>query len=79
MRNSIGRAAEGAPNDQATRQGAGEGAAQDNIKSNAGTQRDGTPTNIGAAPTKPGSSFFKPSGDGPKSGMEKAMGDKFKR
>lgn len=75
QRNALGRGLEGSPNDQATRKGAGEGAAKDNATNNAGTQRDGTPTNIGAAaPSNPGTRFFKQPAPAVNSGMEAALG-----
>lgn len=73
MKNSIGRDLTEAVEERARRDGAGEGAHQDNVKGNSSVQRDGTPTNLGAPPTKP-TAFFKVSSAPVSSGMEKALG-----
>jgi hypothetical protein len=66
--NALGRALGNVTPSNETRKGAG---AHESVN-NAGTQRDGTPTNIGAKPTNPGSTFFKSRPDkSPASGMEK--------
>lgn len=71
-RNSLGRGIQGAPSALAQRKTAGSAAGQDNVRANADTQRDGTPTNLHTAPTN-AKGFFKPVKDYASSGMEKAM------
>lgn len=63
------------PSEQSARANAGTSVGQDNVKANAQTQRDGTPTNAGVKPSNPGTHFFKQASDkSPKSGMEAALG-----
>ena len=73
MANSIGRVLNDSRPAQEIRKDAGVSATQDNVRSNAPTQRDGTPTNLGSAPTNP-RGFFKSGKDHTSSGLERAAG-----